>query len=62
MICLVAGVIFLVIVTFPAVQDNQNPIIKQMDDRFEISRWQHPVSRRNDFMITIEGDKLNFDL
>ena len=41
----------------PAAHDLHSPIIKQMDDRFEIS-LAAPGLEKKDFTITVEGDKL----
>ena len=40
-----------------AISDRQNPIIDQLDDRFEIS-LAAPGVEKKDFIITVESDKL----
>ena len=39
------------------ISDRQSPIVKQLDDRYEIS-LAAPGVERKDFIITVEGDKL----
>ena len=43
--------------TWRAISDRQSPIVKQLDDRYEIS-LAAPGVERKDFIITVEGDKL----
>ena len=42
---------------FLTVRNSHNPIIKQLDDRFEVS-LAAPGIEKKDFIITVEGDKL----
>jgi len=40
-----------------AISDRQTPIVKHLDDRYEIS-LAAPGVEKKDFIITVEGDKL----
>jgi len=42
---------------FTEIRDNHSPMVKDLDDRFEIS-LAAPGIEKKDFNITVEGDKL----
>jgi len=42
---------------FAEIRDNHSPMVKDLDDRFEIS-LAAPGIEKKDFNITVEGDKL----